>query len=331
LRSANWPHISYELKLFLARAASAGIQCFIPEPVLRELEENWKRDVTTDEGHARRLNLRYAPLGLPSAEPPSSKRLLSGYRTAVTTLLNDTGAGMSPLTTRPAGDLFERSVSRDLTFTADKDGGFQDCVILLSVLDHLEKDEPAVLVSRDAAFSNEACLAHIAKTGLDLRVVKNLSDVSQLVEDASAHVSRLRVSAQLDKRLDALSTYATEELVTARAQFEGGSPEDVGVNRVRLLRVDEVQVGKGEKDGTVAISARFKAELELFAQTNRLTWAKTTGAWFAVPLQFEDTATADIGMDLEASQDDREFEHMQPKAIYVKHVYPLKPLPAGQG
>jgi len=154
---------------------------------------------------------------------------------------------------------------------------------------------------------------------------------SQFKEDAAARGLRLRVSAQLLKNLDVLSTYASEEIVMTPVRFGEGSPEEVGVSRVTLFGVDKdsVQVGETEKGGPVRIAATFAAALEVFAQTDRHTWRYLRdGSRVLVPLQFEDMASAEITIDLEAPHGDSEFEQLKPKAIYVKHVDPLKPLPS---
>jgi hypothetical protein len=163
---SNWPGISVLLRNVFTLANLWGLPLLLPEPVEKQVEERWLRKV--DEARVKLASAATAfdrllgPLGtrLQTNQEPVEE-LLRRYRETVGVIKSTFKIQPVPFTTRPVADFFNIAVRYILPFECQGEGkGFQDAVILASVLDHLSHNPEysGVLASADGA---------LAKTNLD--------------------------------------------------------------------------------------------------------------------------------------------------------------------
>ncbi len=161
LRRSNWPDQSVILRNVFTVANRWGLDILIPEPVERQTEEQWLRNVrsrsTKLESAAKDMNRFISPVGTNArTEHENLDVLLARYREAVGRIKQRFTIRTSPFTMRSSQEFFNRAIRYILPFESKGEGkGFQDAVILASVLDDLiaHPDRSAVLVSADEVFS----------------------------------------------------------------------------------------------------------------------------------------------------------------------------------
>jgi hypothetical protein len=161
LRGQGWPDPSILLNNLLRLASLCGIDRFVPEPVFREAEEHWLRRLK--EGASKLLNAKRElhkvanPIRCDiTLEHSPIETLLVEYRRKVSDSVKKYGIGRTPFTTRTVEDLFGFATKYLLPFAPNAEGkGFQDVVILLSILDHLNSSPgaKAVFVTADNDFA----------------------------------------------------------------------------------------------------------------------------------------------------------------------------------
>jgi len=160
LIGTGWPDPSVLLHNIFVIGDWWGIQMFLPEPVVKEAEEHWlrmvKEQVTRADSAARELQRIAKPAACEAkAEHPSIELLHEEYRTKRNEVVNKYAIAISPFTTRSVEDIFELATKYVTPFEHDKKGkGFQDTVISMSILEHLntQPNVKAVFITKDEAF-----------------------------------------------------------------------------------------------------------------------------------------------------------------------------------
>src|SRR5579864_3660496 len=161
MRGKQWPLPSILLNNFLRLAELCEINRFLPEPVLKEAEEHWFREVKEQIGGLSRAAEQLARLARPvecgpKVEHPSAETLLEKYRELVDTSVKKYGITRTPFTKRTVEEVFGFATKYLLPFGPKGEGkGFQDAVIILSVLDHLNASptDKAFFITSDKDFS----------------------------------------------------------------------------------------------------------------------------------------------------------------------------------
>ncbi|HET8890021.1 MAG TPA: PIN domain-containing protein [Candidatus Angelobacter sp.] len=161
MRGQQWPLPSILLNNFLRLAELCGISRHLPEPVLKEAEEHWSREVKEGIAGLSRAAGQLERLAKPvECEPtvahPSAEILLEKYRTLVDASIRKYGIIRTPFTKRTVEEVFGFATKYLLPFGPKAEGkGFQDAVILLSVLDHLNSfpTDKAIFITSDKDFT----------------------------------------------------------------------------------------------------------------------------------------------------------------------------------
>jgi predicted nucleic acid-binding protein len=160
LLEAHWPEPAPVLNNLLLLSGWWQIERCIPEPVLSEVECNWRRKV-----HAGIDSLRTAQRTLAKAASPiacdvsathtPATQLEAQFIVATADAIAHFGVTRVPFTRRSIEEVFAYAAQYVRPFAAKGEGkGFKDAVILLSILDHL-RDRPdtnGVLVTNDSDF-----------------------------------------------------------------------------------------------------------------------------------------------------------------------------------
>lgn len=161
MRGQQWPLPSILLNNFLRLAELCGINRYLPEPVLKEAEEHWLREVkdaiTSLSRAVGQLERLAKPVGCePTLEHPSVEILLEKYRTLVDAAVKKYDITRTPFTNRTVEEVFGFATKYLLPFGPKGEGkGFQDAVILLSILDHLNTSptNKAIFITSDKDFA----------------------------------------------------------------------------------------------------------------------------------------------------------------------------------
>ncbi len=158
---SGWPSPQPKLNNFLMLAKWWGVPVFLPEPVLIEAEEHWVRGVREKVAGLKNAAKQLERLAQPIAsgtkvEHLPVERLVENYRTTSRSAIEKFQIRSSPFTNLSAKDMFRAASRYVLPFELGQEGkGFQDAVILSSILQHLNSnnDLNGIFVTDDQIFA----------------------------------------------------------------------------------------------------------------------------------------------------------------------------------
>jgi hypothetical protein len=160
LLAAEWPGVSVILGNLLYGARTWwNIPTFIPETVLMEAEENWVRDLQDEisrfRNAAQQVERKAGSIPCYTRIDHSPvEKLRALYWTMRDQTVGRYEIGIAPFGTKTAAEFFRLATRYVLPFKEGGQGaGFQDAVILQSVLEHLhpEENRKAIFIAQDAA------------------------------------------------------------------------------------------------------------------------------------------------------------------------------------
>lgn len=228
LYESHWPQLSASLLALLELCRAYGTQVVVPEPVCTEREHQWRRKLVEQVHSVRqaRQNLRSFARDIikpeeDDREPVLIEEALRAYRERVTEVTAKFSIVSCGYPKKHVTELFEMAAARQPPFqeTKDKVTGFQDTVILFSVLEHLAHypGKLGILVSRDRIFDQIQPLS--AEIGVRLQVVKSADEAVQLfkplVDTALTswwEKDEAEAIKALNKRLDDATAYVCDQL-----------------------------------------------------------------------------------------------------------------------
>ena len=197
LIDSNWPSVSVRLEAVLSLAQWCQLVLVIPEPVEKEAEEHWRRNVRDSvtslesaAGKFRRLSRGIE--GSVEISLDKEEDLIRKYREATSRLKERYKIAGCRMTSRPLVEVFDLATRYVMPFEESKKGkgrgegkGFQDAVILSSILEHL-KANPEIsgaLVTNDGPLL-QVDVATFMPSCADIRLrVLTLDEVSESVID----------------------------------------------------------------------------------------------------------------------------------------------------
>lgn len=161
LRGQGWPVPSILLNNLFRLAALCGVQNCIPEPVIKEAEEHWLRQmndsITKLTNAKREMNKSSGPVQCEiKLDHPTIGELMEEYRKQVGNAVKEYDIIRTPFTRRETAEIFGFATRYIQPFAHKSEGrGFQDAVILLSILDHLgwSADAAGLFVTSDEDFA----------------------------------------------------------------------------------------------------------------------------------------------------------------------------------
>jgi hypothetical protein len=237
LRKSNWPHVSAELGFLLELAKNFKIQVVIPEAAEIEREEQWVRDLVTasqkcDAAMTKRSDVLKA-VGLTLAEQhrDDPDALREKYKAAAQSAKDANAITTAPLTTRGIAEFLKLAVTRTPPFqiSGDKVTGFQDTVILLSIIDDLKAcgRNTCVLLSDDGVFSK---ITSVSKAeGKALQHLTTIDDIWSILADEikpellkwwteQRDAIQAEIEAQQEQITDLLRAFVSPDMVDYRAK-----------------------------------------------------------------------------------------------------------------
>ena len=284
LIASGWPNVSAELERVLKLCPPLKIPLFIPDAVELELEEHWLRSfdekvrqiesrLQAFTDHIASVVTAGATIGMPARE-----RALQEYRQKVQEFKQHWGINGVPFTARPIEELVRMAALRHPPFK-ERDEGFRDAVILLSIVDHLRQkpEEIGAFVSLDAIFKREGVTELAKAAGTQVEIYGSLNEVFDRLKglvDAAVTVlwqaDQNRALAALENVLPEIGRFVPENLEVEESQlglFYGAAR---ALSRIEVVRVKNIRtplpVGR-RPDEPVAIS--FDVDVKLHVVVER--------------------------------------------------------------
>ena len=280
----------------------------IPEPALHERAEQWTRERLDELADAEaKINATRKTLKRIGAEimfqAPSEQELRTKYQDAEREALTEFGIPTVPYGSLPLKEVFRRAVARDFTFADTKNGvvGVQDCVILVSVIDHLQ-DFPAsaALVSNDGIFSR---IPTLVPSGLDLRHFSGLPELEKVLTEAqsAAFDSEIRSwwAAQTLGITQALENHREEIERFLETAIDSSEIEKIFVVRVLKLgspTVERFGMIRPELDGAELEPLRFSCDVTVSYPATIEQGFSTLAGILVQQSSIESAAPAQVGV-----------------------------------
>ena len=210
--------------LSLAHPFKLGI--FIPKAVEDELEQHWNRlfdakfSKATNTFAELKKHAFESDTNLDTTVVVKKDAALAAYREWTKKLKKEWEIETVPLTLRAADELFRMAVCGEPPFQ-EKDVGFRDAIIYLSVLDHLVKEPKQVgaFISQDRIFSDPRLFEHAKAAGVSIEVFTNIEDVySELNNRLEAAIKKAwdsdkkRAEVALMQKLSDIQRFVSENL-----------------------------------------------------------------------------------------------------------------------
>lgn len=165
----RWPDPAVNLETVLEIAKRLKVSCFIPEPVLYEVRENWLEAIrasTEKLSNAAKAYERAARVveAVATVQHEKFDTLRARYEERVNSAIEKNCVIVVPCTVRPSRDFFHLAVNYVRPFVEARNErgrsgagrGFQDAVILSSVLEHAASNhfKHAAFITSDSGFEN---------------------------------------------------------------------------------------------------------------------------------------------------------------------------------
>lgn len=247
LIGAKWPIGSAQLNTLATLARDVDVELFLPEPVAQELEAHWIRKFCEVCSQARSRVDKIAewifPVSVefPALTLPDEAAVRADYRRAAEGLQEKLNLKSSPATTRPTAHFFDLAVRHHPPF-GEQGRGFQDAVILFSVIDHLRAAEGVVagLLTSDEMLGHPESLGLAREAGVVIEGFNKMEQVMALL------TGRLRVARR--ERWEQDCQAAEAALTAARQQIQDFVAENLSVSErdlglwSRLVTVRELQI-----------------------------------------------------------------------------------------
>lgn len=349
LIAANWPKPSAALERLLSLAQVFKVSVFVPKAVEDELEQHWNR--LFDERYTK-AKKSFADLKKHAAESDvnlddvavvKKDVAIAAYQKKGKKLKEEWKIETVPLTLRATDELFRMAVCDEPPFQ-EKDVGFQDTIIYLSVLDHLVKEPKHVgaFISQDRIFSDPKVLDHAKAAGVSIEVYTNIEDVYKELDNRLESVmkqawdrDKKRAEDALTQRLSDIQKFLAENLEI--------SEDDLGFGRsilaVRNLEVQRVRNVETpfllDRKENEAVRISFEIELTVTLEVDRpyipqlasrlkvgqeapRLETRPLGEFLAVPIHEERIFPWLAEAEATAASDDKEYKNIQFSSVRSK-------------
>ena len=284
LIASNWPKLSAVLENLLLLARIFKIDLFLPRAVEEELEAHWIRilddKLAKVERSIRQLTEYTSNASVEDVDLvlPDRSRALEDYRQQVNNLKEKWAIHTAPLTQRDIAEIFTMSVCHHPPFK-EKDVGFRDTVIYLSVIDHLVKAPGHIgaFVSQDGIFSKPKVLELAKTAGASIEIYTNIEEVykelDSRLEDAVKRAwdrDRKQAENALMARISEIQDFVSENFELSENEIGFGA-RVIAVRGLKVQGVRNVQTPPllDRKEGE-AVRISFEIEMAVTLDVERL-------------------------------------------------------------
>ena len=278
LIAAGWPRLSAELENILLLARIFQVALFLPQAVELELEEHWLREfdkkcgeVTSRVGKLKKYAVAVVTDNF-SLALPDRNRVRNEYCTKVRALKEKWAVEAVPLTSRPLDEIFRMAIRREHPFQ-EEGKGFQDAVILLSVIDHLRgaPGQVGAFVSQDTDFKEQDLAKLAGSVGVQVRLYKTIGEISYVLVGQLREVIKSTWEQDQRHAADVLNTMLPqiEEFITRNLEIPewhwGLVGKIAAVPRLEVTCIKSVQtpLPSEQKDGQPVRKISFETEVNL--------------------------------------------------------------------
>jgi PIN domain len=184
LLSENFPELSSSFRQLTEIAQSLDFNLYIPEIVLKELEERFMEN--TENAIHKMMNehrkLKNIVQERFSLSVPEIGDIRKAYQDDVQKLITRNKLIIIPMPSIKAEELIDRAVKRVPPFERE-DKGFRDAMIIESIIEHGTKERIShfVFVSFDKIFEDNAVSTYARSKGVELHIEKRIADVNENV------------------------------------------------------------------------------------------------------------------------------------------------------
>jgi hypothetical protein len=285
--SGHYTSISPKHNNFAFFARALGKEVCLPEPAVLEAESHWvrelKREIHRSEGRLRALlrKVNHAD----AIVIPDLETCLRHYRKTLEQTTRQLKYTSVPMTNRALTDLFNQAIHCVPPFRDGDEGkGFQDSVILCSVIDHLAQPPSvaAVLVSNDGRFKEPDLTEYLTRANLRLQVFE-ADEILCHLRTAKFHAAAESVWKEIETVWEKENASAWTAIDGARGGLKqliegylrenapsipclGPAAEVISIKHVEIKRVDTPIPDLNKRDRHVAISVNVMAMLEVLVK-----------------------------------------------------------------
>jgi hypothetical protein len=340
LLGTGWPEPSVLLHNVFVIGGWWGIKMFLPQPVVNEAEEHWlrklKEQVSRVDNAAKELQRLAKPaLCDVKTEHIPIAALREQYRAKRDGVVTEYAIAISPFAKRSVEGMFELATRYVMPFVQDKQGkGFQDAVILASILEHLSTQPTlkAVLITKDEAFGKSNYKDFIG--GFDNSRLRIIDLDTVWKELFNPYFDQTVVKPWEQERKNALA--AAKSLAPKLKEFlisnlsESMLKPGGFASVVKLLSVDDVRIIGVETpipdrdtspdrrvEFTIAVSADCTAivrKTSLFMTLLNMS-QENVGAEPSAPDEIEEKTSWSGGIRATAGVVNRQFQNIVPQSI----------------
>lgn len=257
----KWPDVSAAMAQALSLGNSLKVEAVLLEPVERELEAHWRRDLLSAQGSFDHFRQMVKRVELQVPEVPLEDAI-KAYRKTVDELVSKHGLVRRAPTYRGLEEVFGMAINHVKPF-GEKGKNFQDVVICLAAIDDLANSgsRTGIFVSADGAFDQAVLNAHTSLLSIEFKLFRSVDDVldyfkSHLLE---AKQRAWEHSEQLAEKAVKASLPQIEEYITAELEIPAIAGVE-SVNTVKVASVEKVQTPNPEscsEGDRVTITARL--------------------------------------------------------------------------
>jgi hypothetical protein len=345
LLANGWPDPSPRLGNFFDIGRGWNLRAFIPAPVLDETEAHWWRAVESQATRLTSAKREFERLSRPimcdvRIELTDIEEMRTQYRVHREEILKSLNIGVVPYPNCTVEFFFQRATNYAMPFEKDREGkGFQDAVILQSILEHLhsESELKGVLITRDGGMTQARIADFLPQLGTSRLRFATLDEAwdnlihyhidQKVIQPYHEELKNaLAAVKKLDPELkDFLATHLTEPMLRAG---ELGAPATV----LKLISVDSIDVSfvdtpvpdlDANPDRTVKILISISAQCtavarkesfgffsSLFGGSEQASIGSTSP-----PEVFQGKASWSGGIRATAKVVNRQFQEIVPEAV----------------
>jgi hypothetical protein len=179
----RWPVLGAKLRGMLNLARALNLSVVIPDAVEREVKAHWFLELTKRRKKLQSDEATFLDMLNDVREADSQCDWIDigavekDYDRRIERIRADWCIGSAPFDLVPIHVLFRMAVLKDPPFE-ERGTGFQDAVILLSVIDDLScfPETPGVLISNDGIFSDSRIQDLIKRSSANLAIYRSVED-----------------------------------------------------------------------------------------------------------------------------------------------------------
>jgi len=225
----RWPEISVRLRGMLNLTRVLQVSVVLPEAVEREIEAHWFRELKNELTSFKNAESRFhrvlntvatdshifllsGPVDFYYDSPLDESTMEGNYTAKVEELKKEWRVTSAPLSPVELDKLFHMAISHEPPFS-EEGKGFQDAVILLSVLDDLSHfpDTTGALLTADKDLDCQQIRDLIARFSVDLKVSNS---VDKFLEFLKLHLEEyLRRDWDQDEKSAAAELYRQKKTI----------------------------------------------------------------------------------------------------------------------